>query len=403
MTRIAFISQVYKPSHDATSQLLAGLAEQLSSTGLDVHVVTSAANYMTGERMPLFEIINGVSIWRTPCLPVSKFTFSGRVLLYASFLGLSWPWLFRIPRPDIVFYLSTPPLLGVSAGLMAKVRDAKTCFVAHDIHPDVLVRLGKLRNRVLIAALAGLDRMILRQFDHAVVLGESMRNTLREKGVAADKVSVIENWCVNDEIVPVNSLQNSMRVDLGLTKNFVVQYSGNMGAAHEMEIIVDAATILRDDENIVFMLIGDGTKRATVEHEKERRALDNLLLYSYQPREKLAVTLTAADVGLVSLAPCMEGLVLPSKLYGILAAGVPVLFVGDENGEVASILREARCGVAVSTAQKLADAVVRLRDNRRERLEMGRRARRLSDQAYGREMAVEKYLKLIERLLTNRR
>jgi glycosyltransferase involved in cell wall biosynthesis len=173
-----------------------------------------------------------------------------------------------------------------------------------------------------------------------VVLGSRMRDYFVARGIPSDRLRIIENWSDGESLSG-----SSLRRSLGLDKRFVVQYSGNLGRAHEIETLLSAAEQLRDESEFVFLMIGGGAKMLELEARARERRLESFLFLPYRSREALADSLAAADVHLISLLPSLEGFIVPSKLYGVLAAGRPSIFIGDAEGEVARILREAGCGI----------------------------------------------------------
>lgn len=397
MTRLLIVSQVYRPSEDAVSQLLSDLCRYLVSTGLEVHVLTASVNYMTGALSPLRETIDGVTIWRTPSLPLSKSDRLGRLAAYGSFFALSWPALAAIPRPDVVLYESTPPFVGLSAPFARLRHGAKTCMVMQDVYPEVPVEMGVLQNARMVSALRALDRTMLSGVDHFIVLGERMREVMLDKGVPASKLSIIPNWPLGEPVQPMRRQDNAVLAETGLRDRFVVQYSGNMGVVHDMGAVAEAARILKDEPDFAFLMIGDGTRRPEMEAARDS-GLDSIVMLPYQPRERLPVSLTAADVALVSLRPHMEGLVVPSKFYGILPAGVPVIFIGDPDGEVSRVIARHRCGMSVQNGQELADALRKLRGDPALRQDMADNARTAFEQHFSSEASFTKYAELITRL-----
>lgn len=180
-----------------------------------------------------------------------------------------------------------------------------------------------------------------------VVLGSAMQRYLISRGVSESKLRVIHNWAVGDMVHPVTPEDNRLRREWGLDGKFVVGYSGNMGRVHEFETILGAVEDLKGDTSVVFLFIGDGAQKKWLENEVTKRGLDNVRFLPYQPSDQLAASLSVPDVHLVSLRPEAEGLVVPSKFYGIAAAGRPTLFVGDQEGEIAHLIRETQCGIAI--------------------------------------------------------
>jgi glycosyltransferase involved in cell wall biosynthesis len=191
-----------------------------------------------------------------------------------------------------------------------------------------------------------------------VVIGDGMAIKLTEEGIRHGTIQVIHNWADGRAIQPIDREKNRLRREWKLQNTFVVGYSGNIGRVHEFDTILDAGEKLKNDANIVFLFIGGGAQRDRIEEDARRRGLKNIMFKPYQPREQLALSLTVPDVHLISLQPSLEGLIVPSKFYGIAAAGRPTIFIGSKNGEIPQLLREAQCGFSIEIGQN--EEVVRI-------------------------------------------
>ncbi|MDO9011638.1 MAG: glycosyltransferase family 4 protein [Gallionella sp.] len=214
-----------------------------------------------------------------------------------------------------------------------------------------------------------------------VAIGERMALRIRDCGIDTNKVRVIANWVEGDVITPISPEINPLRLEWNLAGKFVVMYSGNMGRAHEFETILDAATLLQPDTRFVFLFVGGGNQLGPLGLSVVSRGLTNAQFRPYQPRNQLGMSLSVGDVHLISLRPELEGLILPSKFYGVLAAGRPVVFVGAADGDIARQIGEANCGVVAEQgdARGLADLLRRLADAPLEAERMGSNGRRLFD------------------------
>jgi glycosyltransferase involved in cell wall biosynthesis len=177
---------------------------------------------------------------------------------------------------------------------------------------------------------------------------------LRARGIAESSIRVIPNWADTDEITPRATAGNPIRAELALADKFVVGYSGNLGRAHEFETFLGAAQLLRGDARFAFLITGGGAKLADLRRGVETLGLTSFRFQAYQPPERLAESMAAADAHLVSLKPAVEGLIVPSKYYGILAAGRPAIFIGDPDGELAREIRATNTGLAISVGDSAA-------------------------------------------------
>src|SRR5207249_1549525 len=229
-----------------------------------------------------------------------------------------------------------------------------------------------------------------------VVLGDTMREVLRRRGIAERQLRVIANWADGAALRPSAPEQNVLRGEWRLSDRFVVAYSGNMGRVHEYETILGAAELLRASSRIAFVFIGSGVRMRELKAEARRRELD-LTFMDYQPRESLAQSLGAADVHLVSLRPQAEGLVVPSKFYGVAAVGRPAIYVGDPYGEVGSLVRRLKCGIAVRTGDSrgLAEMIRHLAANPNFCRALGHNARSAFEANWSRAIAAAKWADLL--------
>jgi glycosyltransferase involved in cell wall biosynthesis len=231
-----------------------------------------------------------------------------------------------------------------------------------------------------------------------VVISRRMRDYFETCGVPPSKLCVIENWADAHSIKPKSTSASTLRAQLSLGDRFVACYSGNLGRAHEFDTLLAAAEALKQDRAFVFLIIGGGAKMPALKQAVTDRALENFCFLPYQPREDLEDSLAAADVHLVSLLPQLEGLVMPSKLYGILAAGRPLIFIGEIDGEVGRVIGDARCGltVLVGDSRALANSLRYLRAERDVRSQMGFRARQLACEKYTLQGAVERWIAVLQ-------
>lgn len=391
--KIIFLNRFFYPDHSATSQLLTDLAFDLAAGGQPVTVITSRQRIDAPEAgLKSFEQINGVNVYRIWTTSSSRDSLGGRALDYFTFyVSAGWR-LFRLCRPgDVVVAKTDPPLISVIASMVSRMRKAGHVNWLHDLFPEVAQRLG-------VGALSGWFGRALRRFRNwslnsartNVALGKRMGSALESEGVASGRIRIIHNWCDGGNIRPVAREKNPLRKSWGLSDAFVAMYSGNIGRAHDFSTIIEAAGSLKARSGLVFLLVGDGVQRRWLEAEIERRGLSNVRLEGYQPRERLAESLSVGDVHLVSLRPELEGLIVPSKFYGIAAAGRPTLFIGSPEGEIARILEEGKCGctVAPGDGDALAREIAALAADPARTQTMGRAARMFFEQRFDQPIAL---------------
>jgi colanic acid biosynthesis glycosyl transferase WcaI len=395
--RLIILNQFFYPDHSATSQLMTELSESLVERGVAVTALAGRGRYTGGERLAPREDYKGVRIERAWATSFGKSSMAGRVLDYLTFyLGASWT-LLRLPAHDAVMALTTPPLIGLVALLIGRMRRMRVIMLVQDVYPDIAVALGTLRPRSpMTKALAFISSQVLRRSDRIVVLSESMRKRITEKigEQRASRIDVIHNWADGTDIRPLREPSNPFIVEHNLSESFVVLFSGNFGRVNEFSTVLEAAQLLRNRSDIVFLFVGGGAKEIEIQEYRRKYGLDNIKLLPYQPRHLLRYSLAAGNALLVTLANGLAGLSVPSKAYGIMAAGRPLLFVGDPCSDIARIVTENGCGAAVASgdSSRLAEIVASWSSEKSKVEELGLVARSLFEKRFDRKHAVNQYL-----------
>jgi colanic acid biosynthesis glycosyl transferase WcaI len=398
--RVVFVNRYFHPDESATSRLLSDLAFRLARGGVQVAIVTSRQLYEDPHAaLPARQTLRGVMIHRVATFARGRASLAGRALDYLSFHVAAGLKLLAILQPgDVVVAKTDPPLIGVVSALAARRRGALLVNWLQDLFPEVaLALMPGAMPRWLQAALTGLRDRGLRAAQVNVVIGEGMRERLLARGVAADRIRVMPNWTDPHLIAPMAAQRSQTRSRLDLQARFVIGYSGNFGRAHEFRTLLDAARRLQDDPRFAFLMTGGGARYAELRAAAAAVKLQSFHFQGYQSAALLADSLAAADVHLVSLLPALEGLILPSKLYGILAAGRPVVFIGDTRGEVARMLREQSCGISVEVGagESLADELRALQSDPVRLQNLGANARRLALTHYSSDIAAASWLGLL--------
>jgi glycosyltransferase involved in cell wall biosynthesis len=380
--RVVFVNRYFHPDLSATAQMLTDLAVHLAAQGRKVTVVTSRLSYEDASVVfPSRGMVSGVVVERVATTRFGRANLAGRLMDYCSFYVTVFVHLFcTLRRGDVVVAKTDPPLLSVIVALAAWGRGARLVNWLQDIFPETARALG-IRGMAGPAGrfLASLRNRSLRAARANVVLGSKMASYVADLGVAADRIALIPNWCDDKEIVPLDLASNPLRIAWSWKDRFVAVYSGNLGRAHEVETFLRAASELADQPRIIFAFIGGGAKLTQARQFVARQGLSNVLFLPYQPRDQLALSLGAANLHLVSLLPDLEKFIFPSKLYGVLAAGRPVAFVGDPHGEIGGLLQQTGCGAAFACgdAVGLAAYVSHLADQPAAAAQLGANARAL--------------------------
>jgi glycosyltransferase involved in cell wall biosynthesis len=400
--RIVFANRYFFPDQSATSRMVSCLAFALAKRGFEVSAITSRTHHdKTDTPLPAEEMVAGVDIKRLWATRFGRKHVLGRAIDYLTFHVSAFLWcLQNLRNGDICVVCTDPPLLSVTTALPVYWRGARMVNWVMDLFPEVAMELGMLSNKSLPGGLSRtLRNWSMRKSAMIVCPTSTMATYLRDHGMADGQVSVMHHWSDGDEIYPVAATENGLRSKWGLQNKFVVGYSGNFGRAHDFSTLVEAAILLNDHDDIHFLMIGGGQQRAHVEEIVRNRKLKNITFKPLQPAGNIAESLSTADAHIVSLIPKLEHCIVPSKFYGVLAAGRPTLFVGDPDGEVARVVASANCGAAVEIGEggKLADLIVHLKESPDRCAQMGLNARHALDTLFSRDSAVNAWSEVMYR------
>jgi len=391
--RILVLNQYYWPGVEATAQLLAQLCEDLARD-YDVTVVTGQ---LRGHELPLDEMRNGVRVVRVRSTTYDRAQLHLRAANYVSYLGDTALTALRGERPDLVLCMTDPPIIGDVALVVARRFGVPLLVISQDVFPEIAERVKRLQQPILLGALRRLVALYLKRADRVVAIGETMKERLEHKGAPAERVAVIPNWVDTRDLTP-RPRRNDWSAAHGLDDAFVVMHSGNIGHAQDLDTLVRAATFLRDLEPLRIVVIGFGARHGEVTRLAQRLEVTGKVAFlDYQPREVLPFSLASGDLHYVGLARGLSGFVVPSRLYGILAAARPVLVSADADSETARLVEEVGCGFVLPPGRpELVAGVIRDLEEGRLSLEgMGERGREWVEREADREVAFGRYRSLV--------
>jgi glycosyltransferase involved in cell wall biosynthesis len=394
--RLLVLNQYYWPGIEATAQLLTELCEALAED-MDVTVVTGVLHGHEGE--PRRAERAGVRIIRVASTSFERSKLLARGANYVSYLVAALFRGIRGRRPDVVLCMTDPPIVADVALVVARRFRAPLVVISQDVFPEIAVQLKRLENPILMSLLRGLVGYYLRRADRIVAIGETMRRRLEEKGAQPERLRVIPNWIDTTRLGPLEKA-NPWARNIGLDKKFVVMHSGNVGHAQDLDSLVRAATFLRDLDDLQIMIIGTGARHAELVALAKLLEVDQVRFLYYQSRGVLPQSLSSADVHVVGLAPGLAGYVVPSRLYGILAVGRPVIVAADPESETAQAVKGIGCGIVVPSARPelLARAIRDAHDGRYDLQAMGLRGREWVEREADRSVAVRRYRDLLREL-----
>jgi glycosyltransferase involved in cell wall biosynthesis len=391
--RLLVLNQYYWPGVEATAQLLTELCEALAED-TEVKVVTGVLHGHEKESHRL--VHNGVDIVRVPSTSFERSKIAARASNYITYLTSALLYGLRGPRPDVVLCMTDPPIVADIALVVARRYRAPLVVISQDVFPEIAVQLKRLENPILMSLLRTLVSIYLRRADRIVAIGDTMRRRLEAKGARPERVRVIPNWVDTTRLEPLGKDTRWAR-DWSFDEKFVVMHSGNVGHAQDLDSLVRAATFLRDVDDLVIPIIGTGARHAELVALAERLEVDRVLFLYYQNRAVLPQSLSAADVHVVGLAAGLAGYVVPSRLYGILAVGRPVIAAADPESETAQVVERVGCGIVVPPGRPelLARAIRDAHDGKYDLEAMGRIGREWVTAEADRGVAVGRYRKLL--------
>jgi len=402
---VLVVCQLFYPELVSTGQTLTELAEQLAEQGVDVEVLCGPPTILgRGQRIAKRLEHRGIHIHRLWGTAFPKLSLAGRIVNQLSFTcSVFLHLLLRRPKKPILV-LTNPPFLAIVCAVLHVLRlGPPYLYLIFDVYPETAVRLGLLGEHSWLArAWERLNLFVCRHASAIIVIGRCMKDVIGRKlqrgGVMVNgNLHHIHVWCDDKAIRPVPRRANPLAKTFDVAGKFVVGYFGNMGRFHDVETIMGAAERLRREREIVFLLVGEGHKKKwAMDYARENR-LDNCHFKGYVGREQLSCLLSLADVGLVSLLNGQEGLSVPSKTFGLMAAAVPVAAVVPCASEIARIVREQGCGFRIEPGRKedLAKEILRLRSNRKALRTMGANGLRAIRRNYSIERASVCYLDLL--------
>jgi glycosyltransferase involved in cell wall biosynthesis len=399
------LNQPFHPDVVATAQMGKDLADALIARGHQVSAVASRSIYgQSGATLPKRETVDGIEIHRVGFSVFGRKGILARAFDFGLFYALAAFKLLTMKKPDVVVAFTTPPFIALLGLIVRLFRGSKAVYWVMDLYPDVAVESGVFGSKSFTAKFFGwFGRRILKGSDATVVLGRCMKDRVLAHGAPTDRVHFIPVWSDESGVTPLPREASPYRAEWALDNAPVVMYSGNFGIGHDCQTILDAMLALKD-EPIRFLFVGAGKRKPEVLAFKEKHALTNVQWREYVPRDKLSLSLSTGDIHLISLKSGMEGLIVPSKLFGIMAAARPSIFIGEPSSEIARILTESGCGLVVKPgdAAGLTEAIRTLARDPGLAKRMGDQGRTALLGRYDKSTACGQWAALLEQLVPSK-
>jgi glycosyltransferase involved in cell wall biosynthesis len=376
---------------------MTNLCTKLVKKGLEIEVWSAQPSYTLTDRQPRFREYNGIKIHYLRSTSFHKDKVAGRILNYFTFFSsVILRLLFSGNRCTVISHTS-PPFLAIIISLICFWRKRKFVYIIMDAMPDSLIRAGKLSTRsIFVKAWLRLHLSALKKCHKIVVIGRDMKSWLT--GIfplGADKIVYIPLWQDEELIIPADFNTNPFIIRNSLSEYFVVQYSGNMGLLHDMKTFGEA--VIKGPDDVLFLFIGSGQRKKELLDTLKNTNRENFRLFPFLPNEEYAFSVSACHVSLISLNSGLEGMAVPSKIMGIMAAGIPVIALVPEQSEVACIIAEENCGILVKPGDcdGLLAAIHRLKSDPILRKQLGVNGREAFRLKYTTEVIAQKYFSLL--------
>ncbi|MCH2636633.1 MAG: glycosyltransferase family 4 protein [Acidimicrobiales bacterium] len=395
---ITIISPHFAPDTAPTGEVITQIVNELQRLGHRIHVVTSLPWYRNHSVEPGWTrrlISREKTTWGKitrihPFASKNRTNLFARSVAFCAFSCVAALVASFTRRTQIILAMSPPLTLGIAGWIAAKRHNAPLILNIQDIHPDAAIATGTISDTRVIEVLKRIERLSYEKADAVTVLSDDLRKKLISRIDAESKLRVIPNFVDTEHIYP-GDRNNSYRHELGLTDETIVMYAGNVGFSQPLELVLEAARHLADRDDIVFVINGNGSRRAYFEQEAEE--LPNVTFMDYQPRQRLNEVLAAGDIHIVPLQKGLGSISVPSKLYSILAAGRPVLASVDPGTEIDLVVTRSGAGrsVPAGDSEEFIAALTALVDDPHGCASAGLEARRFAEEWLSAEAVAESY------------
>ena len=402
--KLLIYAHYFYPDVASTGQILTELCEGMIDT-FDITVICVVPSYSgtIDEKYKTKRIYkeehNGIKIIRVRVPEFQKSNKVSRIKNLLAYFFNSLLATLKIEKQDYIYTISQPPILGGVLGVLGKwLKGGKLIYNIQDFNPEQTMAVGYSKNKLLLNTVMSVDKFSCKKSDKVIVVGRDMQETLRNRfnNKKVPKNVFINNWINEKEIYPLE--QNHPRIvefkeKYNLKDKFIIMYSGNIGLYYDLENIIKVIGEFKDREDVVFAFVGDGTVKDKVEAYVKENNLSNVTFIPYQDKSDLIYSLNAADIHWVVNAKGIKGVSVPSKLYGVMAAGKPVLGVLDEGSEARLIVEDCNCGVCIEPGnyKEISNNIEYILNNKEEIKALGSNGRQYLESNLTKEVSINKY------------
>ena len=401
--KILMMRPTYKPELSGGTHLAADLVEDFIKAGHEVELITPISNKyieLVDEKQDECVIHRVTSKYR-------KKTILHRILRYIDVSKGMYHMAKHIDGVDIIMTHSMPPLLGPIGAKLGKKKKIPVLYWEQDIVSESLVSTGVfgkrgVKQKLMYGIAQSIEKLSERNSTHIVTISKQFKQMHLKRGIDASKVDVVYNWIDTEQVYHVERENNPLFDELGISRDmFIVSYCGNLGVPQNVEIMIEAASQLREYKDMLFLIIGGGSREEKIRQIVEEEDLPNLKLYPLQPLERAHYVYSIGDIGLVIGKTGTSKNGFPSKTWSIMAAEQAMIACFDIKSELSSFVRKGNCGLAIEpdSPEALKNAILKLYNNRKETVEMGKAARRYVEKNFARKAATGKIIRIAELLV----
>lgn len=397
---ILFLLQFFYPEYVSSATLPYDTATELVSEGFQVDALCGYPHEYTEKvNVPCKENVNGINVKRVRYLQLSRKKAIGRIVNYLSFTIAMFLRFFSMRKYKTIMVYSNPPILPLVAAFASKIFKSNLVFVAYDLYPEIALKTNALSNGGVVNRLMNfINKFVFKQASAVVVLSTEMKDyVVHNRNIVDDKVYVIPNWYKDDYQTDLQKENNTFS-EL-VSNRFVVGYFGNMGVAQDMDIIKESILHFKNQHDICFVLSGHGSKHSEIEELIETNDIKNVYLYDFLHGQDYLDALTISNCAIVTLEKGLTGLCVPSKTYGFMMQGLPIIAVMDESDIVCDIRQGAGYHIEDNSPQKLVEVIEFLKDNPKECFRSGQISREIYLEKYMPKCCLSQYVKLLKQIL----
>lgn len=410
MKSILMILNYFYPDIASTAQLFTELCDNIKDD-FNITVICTVPNYTGLEDISSYKKINydnykNIKVIRIKLDNVNKMSKLSRIKYITGYFINAFKLAINMEKTDLVFSISQPPILGGLLGALVKlIKKNKFIYCIEDFNPEQIIAVGYSKNKYLLSLAKFIDNMSCKYADKVILVGHDMQRTLfkRLKYFNKSKSIVINNWINEENIYPISKdnfkVKNFLKQN-GLEDKFVIMYSGNLGLYYDLENLIKLFGKFKEEKDIVFMFIGEGAIKSKLKSYVIDNNIENIKFLSYQPKEQLIYSLNAADLHLVTNAKGIKGVSVPSKIYGVMAVGKPILGILEKGSEARLLIRLSKCGVVVEPERyELIEKNIKYIINNKEKIKsMGINGRNFLETNLSMKKSIEKYRDLFKKI-----